>query len=301
VLSDLEKMLVRLVGADVRIDTEIQDGLWAVQIDLGQLEQVITNLVVNARDASAQGGVVRVSTRNESVTGRSARRDEMPPGDYVILRVADSGEGMDAPTRDRIFEPFFTTKDVGEGTGLGLATCYGIAKQAGGFIWVDSEPGEGAVFEVYLPRADAAPLGDSVEEESGPEEDQRGGHGTETVLLVDDEESVRRLTEKALTRFGYRVLSFPSGQEAVIAAEEADEPIHLLLTDIMMPGMGGREVADRVQVLLPAIRILYTSGYSPDRFFAPKDLGHHQAFLQKPFVPSSLTASVRELLDRSEA
>ena len=293
VVANMDKMLRRLIGDDVELGTALHAEAGAVNADPGQLEQVLLNLVVNARDAMPGGGRVLIETtrlllRDELVE----RRHRLPPGDYVCLAVTDSGLGMDEATQAHLFEPFFTTKEVGKGTGLGLATVYGIVKQSGGYIWVYSEPGRGTTVKVYLPRVPGAaepPL-------PAPEPPAlRGGH--ETVLLVEDAAPVRTLARRSLEACGYRVLDAADGRSAIeLSARHAGE-IAVLVTDVVMPGMSGRELAERLAPARPAMKVLYTSGYTDDAMVRQGVLNAGVAFLQKPFVPDSLARKVREVLD----
>ena len=293
VVANMDKMLRRLIGDDVELATALHAEAGAVNADPGQLEQVLLNLVVNARDAMPGGGRVLIETtrlllRDELVE----RRHRLPPGDYVCLAVTDSGLGMDEATQAHLFEPFFTTKEVGKGTGLGLATVYGIVKQSGGYIWVYSEPGRGTTVKVYLPRVPGAAEQPLPAPEPPP---LRGGH--ETVLLVEDAAPVRTLARRSLEACGYRVLDAADGRSAIeLSARHAGE-IAVLVTDVVMPGMSGRELAERLAPARPAMKVLYTSGYTDDAMVRQGVLNAGVAFLQKPFVPDSLARKVREVLD----
>ena len=293
VVANMDKMLRRLIGEDIELATALHAEAGAVNADPGQLEQVLLNLVVNARDAMPQGGRVLIETtrlqlRDELVE----RRHRLPPGDYVCLAVTDSGAGMDEATQAHLFEPFFTTKEVGKGTGLGLATVYGIVKQSGGYIWVYSEPGRGTTVKVYLPRVTGAvepPL-------PAPEPPAlRGGH--ETVLLVEDAAPVRTLARRSLEACGYTVLDAADGPSAIALSTRHAGEIAVLVTDVVMPGMSGRELAERLAPARPAMKVLYTSGYTDDAMVRQGVLNAGVAFLQKPFVPDSLARKVREVLD----
>jgi PAS domain S-box-containing protein len=298
-LSGVERMLRRLIGEDVELSVRLAEGPLVVRADPGQLEQVLLNLVVNARDAMPRGGRLEVEAgrhRAEAPEPRAGFR--LPAGDYVALRVRDTGVGMDAATRARIFEPFFTTKGVGEGTGLGLSTAYGIVKQSGGFIDVASEPGRGAAFTVYLPRlaqeAEAARA-----RAPGAPALPRGKGGT--VLLVEDDAAVRAMTTRALESAGYRVLVARHGVEALRLAGEHPGRVDLLLTDVVMPGMSGREVASRLREARADLAVLFMSGYTGDaveRHGVP-GLGSH--FLAKPFTPRELVARTSRLLEAPPA
>ena len=293
VVANMDKMLRRLIGDDVELATALHAEAGAVNADPGQLEQVLLNLVVNARDAMPSGGRVLIETtrlllRDELVE----RRHRLPPGDYVCLAVTDSGLGMDEATQAHLFEPFFTTKEVGKGTGLGLATVYGIVKQSGGYIWVYSEPGRGTTVKVYLPRVPGSlepPL-------PAPEPPALRG-GSETVLLVEDAAPVRTLARRSLEGCGYRVLDAADGPSAIDLSARHAGVIDVLVTDVVMPGMSGRELAERLAPTRPEMKVLYTSGYTDDAMVRQGVLNAGVAFLQKPFVPDSLARKVRDVLD----
>jgi two-component system cell cycle sensor histidine kinase/response regulator CckA len=254
---------------------------------------VLTNLVVNARDAMPAGGRIVVETGNTFIGPDHPRRYHyVRPGSYVLLSVTDTGVGMDESVRSRVFEPFFTTKELGKGSGLGLATVYGIVKQSEGFIWVDSAPGKGSRFEVYLPRAEEAPQ-PGPHHEPGVLSVETGG---ETVLLVEDEDAVRSLACRVLRRSGYNVLVARDGTEAIELAGRFDGIIHLVVSDLVMPQVGGREVAEQLLCRTPAPRVLLISGYAPDALPAPP-AGVSYDYLQKPFTPDVLTRKVRDVLD----
>jgi signal transduction histidine kinase/ActR/RegA family two-component response regulator len=293
-VQNLENLLQRLLGEDVVLETRHADDLWTTRIDPGQFEQVIVNLAVNGRDAMPTGGQLTVETMNCNLDeSYAAQHPEVVPGPYVMLSVADTGHGMDAITQARIFEPFFTTKEQGKGTGLGLAVCYGIVKQAGGHVWVYSDPGRGTTFKVFLPRVtEDEEL--SLEAE-GPELGAVGG--SETVLVVEDEPLVRSLAVRALRDQGYRVLQAEDGQAALEAARSHDGEIHLLVTDVVMPGMNGKELADRLSAERPGLRVLYVSGYTDHAVVRHGVLEEGIAFLSKPFDMSNLARTVREVLD----
>ncbi|MEO8056359.1 MAG: ATP-binding protein [Acidobacteriota bacterium] len=287
-----EGILGRVLGEDVRIVLRLDPGLPHVRADRGQIDQALMNLAVNARDAMPSGGTLTVSTASKEVDPASAAaRPGLEPGLYASLTVSDTGTGMPPEVRARLFEPFFTTKGPGKGTGLGLATTYGAVKQSGGYIWVDSEEGRGTSFEILLPAVDEA-----LEE---PEKDapvrRRGG---ETILLVEDEIAVRNLVRSALTTSGYAVLDAGSGEEAISAARAHGGPVHLLLTDVVMPGMNGRELAARVVVEHPETRVMFMSGYTDDVIARHGVLEAGTDFLEKPFAPSQVAARVRAALDR---
>ncbi|HLL81283.1 MAG TPA: PAS domain S-box protein, partial [Longimicrobium sp.] len=287
-----DRLLRRLLGEDIEFRTTVDPALGAVRADPGQLEQVLMNLALNARDAMPGGGKLTLETRNVWLDDEYARRHpSVTPGAYVMVAVSDSGHGMDAETQARVFDPFFTTKEPGRGTGLGLATVYGIVRQSGGHVWVYSEVGRGTSFKVYLPRVDGVPAAQGPGRGAG----LRGG--TETILLVEDEESVRRLGHRVLERAGYTVLAAAAGGEALRVAEAHAGAIHLLVTDVVMPGMSGREVAERMALLRPRAGVLFTSGYTDDAIVHHGVLDDGMAFLQKPFDPSTLLDAVRRVLD----
>jgi PAS domain S-box-containing protein len=272
----LVKMCKRIIGENIALETKLDAGLASVMADAGQIEQVVMNLVVNARDAMPRGGKLTITTRNiKAVTGP-----------YVCLVVSDTGEGMTDEVRARVFEPFFTTKPQGQGSGLGLATAYGIVEQANGQIRVDSSPGNGSTFSVILPVIEAV----EVTPVFIPRQRLRG---TETVLLAEDEDAVRRLVQRALELHGYSVLPARSGEEAEQIERSHLGPIHLLVTDVVMPGMGGRELADTVKSRRPQLKVLYMSGYTSDEVVRHGVILARDAFLQKPFTPTSLVAKVR--------
>ncbi len=285
-------MLTRLIGEDVQVRLKLGSELGCVRADAGQIEQVIMNLAVNARDAMPKGGEISVETANVELA-ESYTQTHIPvqPGPYVMLAVSDNGVGMSPAIRERIFDPFFTTKEKGQGTGLGLSTVYGIVKQSSGYIWVYSEPGRGTAFKIYLPRIEGA-----AETRVPAESLAAPARGDETILLVEDEESVRALACRTLESKGYRVLDARDGAEAVEIAQR--ERIDLLLTDMVLPGMGGREIAARVHDLQPEASVLFTSGYTDDVMVRGGLLERGAAFLEKPFTPAVLARRVREVLDR---
>ncbi|MCS6776162.1 MAG: GAF domain-containing protein [Chloroherpetonaceae bacterium] len=291
-VHNMEKILRPVIGEDVTLMIRTEEALWPVLADPGQCEQVILNLVVNARDAMPDGGVLTIEVTNVIVDGYALQEHRgVRPGEYVLLTVQDTGIGMDSATQARIFEPFFTTKDVGKGTGLGLATCYGIVTQAGGQITVESAPGHGATFHIYLPRYEG-----EEEISVGAEEPVRGGR--ETVLLVEDEAQLREMAAVALRSAGYTVLSAANGLEALRAFAGLDRAPDLLVTDVVMPQMGGRQLAMQLSREYPGLRVLYISGYTDNAGFYQRDLKASEAFLAKPFRPADLMRAVRELLDR---
>ena len=292
-VGNLRPMLTRLLGEHIAIGIQPAADPWPVKVDPGQFEQVILNLAVNARDAMPTGGTLTFETRNLNEADRPEHLGGLAPGDLVMLVARDTGQGMDETTRARVFEPFFTTKGLGEGTGLGLAMCYGIVTQAGGQITVDSAPGEGAVFSIYLPSAAGAP-GEAPESRSA-----RGAAptGRETILVVEDDPLVRTLAIRVLKSCGYSVMSADSPRQALLVASE--RPVDLLLTDVVMPERSGRDLAVELRRHIPGLRVLYMSGYTSDEVVAR---GVHEAsadFLQKPFTPAILARRVRETLNSS--
>jgi two-component system, cell cycle sensor histidine kinase and response regulator CckA len=290
---DLEKTLLRLLGEDIQISMELSPGLEKVKADRSQIEQVILNLAINSRDAMPSGGRLRIHTANSDLDQAYTRTHPgSTVGSYVLLTVSDTGIGMDGETLAHIFEPFFTTKEPGKGTGLGLATVYGVVKQSNGYIWVESAPGKGAAFQVYLPRYSGEPV---VEEQKG----DRGNRlaGSESILLVEDAEPLRKLAQKFLETGGFRVISAASGEEALQAAAQHAGTFDLLLTDVVMPGMNGRTLAERLLPREPGMKVLFMSGYT-DSFIAGHGVlqeGIH--LLHKPFTEEALLQKVREVLD----
>jgi PAS domain S-box-containing protein len=298
VVANMEKMLRRLIGEDIELATMLAPDLGQVKADPGQIEQVILNLAVNARDAMPDGGRLTLETANVHLDMSDVRSDGgVPTGRYVMLAVSDTGCGMDALTRSHIFEPFFTTKAQGKGTGLGLSTVYGIVTQSGGHIWVESEPGRGATFKIYLPQV-------SEVVEMMPQRNESSGlpRGTETVLLVEDDPSVREWTARVLGEQGYVVLETANGDEALrVAQNYAQDQIRLLLTDVIMPQMSGSELARRLTALRPGMKVLYLSGYMDDTIINHGVLNAGAAFLQKPYSSAVLAQKVRDVLDNQRA
>jgi two-component system, cell cycle sensor histidine kinase and response regulator CckA len=293
VITDMDKMLRRLIGEDIDLKTVTAQSLWPVRADFGQIQQVVMNLAVNARDAMPEGGKLTIQTENVYLDDEyAARHVAVRPGRYVMIAVSDTGTGMDAETRARIFEPFFTTKEMGKGTGLGLSTVYGIVKQSGGSIWVYSEAGLGTTFKIYLPLAEGAAESPAAEE--APPATNRGA---ETLLLVEDEAAVRTFMSGVLEACGYTLLVAADGEEALRAARNHGGPIHLLVTDVVMPRMGGATLAQRLETLRPETRVLYISGYTDDALAHRGVIGTDVAFLEKPFTPDSLLRKIRETLD----
>jgi two-component system, cell cycle sensor histidine kinase and response regulator CckA len=293
-IAEANKMLHRLIGEHIEIVLALHPNVWKVKVDPSQLDQVLVNLAVNARDAMPHGGRLSVTTNNVVVDSETARRGgSTQSGQHVLLTVADTGVGMDEETREHLFEPFFTTKEVGKGTGLGLSTVYGIIRQSGGFITVVSEKGKGAAFKIYLPCLEEELRGFEACGDASAELPR----GTETILLVEDEEVVRTMTKNILEDCGYTVLPASNGKHAleVLAAHEG--AIDLLLTDVVMPQMGGRRLAERMKDVRPATRILYMSGYTDDSIIRHGVLEETAAFMEKPYSPETLARKVREILD----
>src|SRR6266581_1786073 len=291
VLEDMDNILRRVLGEDIALDLLLDPNLGWVKVDRGQLQQIVLNLAGNARDAMPQGGRLSIETKDVSVSRGAAKpKPFLAEGEYVAIVVRDSGHGMDAETRARIFEPFFTTKEMGKGTGLGLATVYGIVKQSGGCVWVESEPEKGARFEVYLPLVDEAAESAASEEIAVTPARRR-----KTVLIVEDEERVRELASEFVESAGYTVLTARDGKEALAIAERSDEPIHLLLTDVVMPNMRGPELAKRLKGLRTSLRIVYMSGYL-EYNRGNEDFLDEGFFLQKPFSRDTLVYKVGEAL-----
>jgi two-component system, cell cycle sensor histidine kinase and response regulator CckA len=294
VVSDMEKILRRLIGEDVALETSSAPDLWLIKADRSQIEQVILNLAVNARDAMPQGGRLTIETMNVELDASYAHPPAvLSPGKYVMLAVTDNGSGMDAETQAHIFEPFFTTKEKGKGTGLGLATVYGIVKQSGGYVWVYSEPGRGTSFKIYLPRIEDAQPGSARERKPDTLSLPRG---SETVLLVEDEKGVRELAREYLEMSGYTVIEAENGHMALELAAMHAGQIHLLMTDVVMPGISGRELAERASQIRPGIKILYMSGYTDQAVVHHGILESDAVLLQKPFTAATLAAKLREIL-----
>ena len=295
-VTNMENLLRRLIGEDVDLETRCASELWPAQIDPGQFEQVIINLAVNARDAMPQGGRLTIETSNCMLDDTYvSQHPEVLPGEYVMLAVADTGMGMDSATQVRIFEPFFTTKEQGKGTGLGLAVCYGIVRQANGHLWVYSERGRGTTFKVLLPRA----VNDQEASATPKPVEQLSSTGSETILVVEDEPVVRRLTVRALAERGYRVLEAEDGESALVVAREHTGDLQLLVTDVVMPGMNGKDLADRLTAERPDLRVLYISGYAEHAVVRQGVLVEGIAFLSKPFDLNELARTVREVLDKA--
>jgi two-component system, cell cycle sensor histidine kinase and response regulator CckA len=297
VVADTLKMLQRLIGEDIELITIQEPELGLVKADQGQIEQVIMNLAVNARDAMPKGGRLTIVTGNAELDETYARQHPAAtPGSYVMLSVGDTGCGMDPETQTHIFEPFFTTKELGKGTGLGLATVYGVVKQSGGYVWVYSEVGRGSTFKIYLPR-----VGEGVTATRPSTADHENLRGWETVLLVEDAQPLRELARELLEDSGYTVLEAKGGAEAIEIAQQHQGAIHLLMTDVVMPGMDGPKVAECVSRICTGIKVLYASGYTDDAIVHHGVLDSGVALLQKPFTRESLTRKVREALGPLES
>jgi two-component system, cell cycle sensor histidine kinase and response regulator CckA len=295
VVGDMEKLLRRLIGEDVRLATILSPGLGRVKADQGQLEQVLLNLAVNARDAMPQGGKLIIETENMEMDDEFVRRYPYPvkAGPYVCLKVTDTGTGMDPETKARAFEPFFTTKEKGKGTGLGLSTVYGVVKQSGGYIDIESSLGVGTKFKIYLPRVEE-PL--TVERTAF---DPTASHeGTETILLAEDETSLRKLTRDTLELCGYKVLAASDGVEALKMSEAHSGSIDLVLTDVVMPEMGGRALVQELLNRRPDIKVVFMSGYAGQGIGTPGPIAPNSLFLAKPFTREMLTRKIREILDQ---
>jgi len=291
-ISRMQKMLARLIGEDVQLKTILGKGLGAVKIDPGQFEQIVVNLAVNARDAMPDGGQLVIETAGVDLDEEYCRRHSCSPSrSYAMLAVSDTGQGMSEEIKDHLFEPFFTTKEKGKGTGLGLAVIYGVVRQAGGTIEVYSELGQGTTFRIYLPRVEEN--AQRIEKESQAME-MPGGK--ETVLLVEDEVILRVLGVKVLKRLGYQVLEADSGGDALVIAERHTEPIHLLLTDVVMPGMNGRELAERMTKMHPEMKVLYTSGYAENVIAHRGVIEQGLNFIGKPYAPQQLAKKLRDIL-----
>ena len=293
VVSDIERMLRRLIGEHIELKTRKTPDVWKVKADPGQIEQAILNLVLNARDAMPSGGTLAIETSNAELDQEFAR-SHVPtqPGSYVMVAVSDTGVGISDDVKARLFEPFFTTKERGKGTGLGLSTTYGIIKQSGGYLWCDSEVGRGTTFQVLLPRVEE-PVSEVVERKTSPPIHP----GDETVLLVEDEPEVRSLVQRILKTQGYTVVTAANPDEALAVAREFRGPIQLMVTDVVMPGMSGLQLAERLNPTRPDMKVLFVSGYTNDAIGHQGVLDPGTAFLQKPFTPNALARKVREVLE----
>jgi PAS domain S-box-containing protein len=297
VVADTLTMLQRVIGENIELIMIPGKELGTVKADRGQIEQVIMNLAVNARDAMPNGGKLTIATGNAYLDDAYSRlHPPASPGSYAMVTVSDTGHGMDHETQAHIFDPFFTTKEKGKGTGLGLATVYGAVKQSGGYIWVYSEPGHGATFKIYLPRG-----GGASDEAESRKSSNGNARGSETVLLVEDSQLLRELAHELLESIGYTVLEAECGLDAIQIALQHERPIHLLMTDVVMPGMGGRELAERMILSHPESKVLYMSGYTDDTIVHHGVLQPGVALLQKPFARATLASKVREVLDAPDS
>ena len=290
IVSDMERLLRPLIGENVELVAKLASNAGYTRADAGQLEQVLMNLVVNAKDAMPSGGTLTIQTDHIVIDDSSRGQTFIHPGSYVMLSVSDTGSGMDKETQSRIFEPFFTTKEKGKGTGLGLSTVYGIVKQSGGYVVVQSELGRGSTFHIYLPQVEGA-----AENHAAPATRAAAG-GTETILLVEDEESVRQLVRDTLESKGYKIVDAENGEAGIAAAARHNGKIDLVITDVVMPGMGGREMAQQILKTHPGTKVLYLSGYTEDAVLSEGGLDNATAFLQKPFTLQNLSRKVREVL-----
>ena len=291
IVADMERLLRPLIGENIDLTTKLASNVGHTRADAGQLEQVIMNLVVNAKDAMPTGGRILIQTSEEELDAVRREHSLIQPGSYILLSVSDTGTGMDKETQSRIFEPFFTTKEKGKGTGLGLSTVYGIVKQSGGYIFAHSEPGSGSTFRIYLPKVADPPGQTGLAKHT-----QAPSGGSETVLLVEDEDSVRELVRETLRSKGYTVMEACDGINGMKVAETHDGKIDILITDVVMPGMSGRELAQRVSASRPTIKVLYLSGYTEDAIIHEGVLDPGTAFLQKPFTLQALARKVRDVL-----
>lgn len=294
VIMEAGKLIQRLIGEDVHLVTHLDPSLGLVLADAGQMQQVLMNLATNARDAMPRGGRFTIETTNVELGPEyAATHPDVSPGAYVLLTATDTGEGMDERTKQNLFEPFFTTKEKGKGTGLGLSTLYGIVRQSGGWVWVYSERGQGSAFKIYLPRVE----GRRRQEEQPAAVARTEPGGTETILVAEDQEDVRTFVATVLRGYGYRVLEAQDGASALARSESCGEPIHLLITDVVMPGMTGRQLAERLRETRPGMKVLYMSGYTENVIAKRGVLEPGIAYLAKPFAPAVLAAKAREVLD----
>jgi two-component system, cell cycle sensor histidine kinase and response regulator CckA len=295
VVTGVEKLLRRLIGEDIELATTLDSALYSINADPGQLEQVLINLAVNARDAMPQGGRLHITTANTTLSAdHGGRHLSAVPGEYIMLAVSDTGVGMSREVQQRVFEPFFTTKGQGKGTGLGLSTVYGIVKQSGGDLWIYSEPGTGTTFKVYFPRAVEGDLFVPAAEDK-----RSAPRGTETILVVEDDPALRALSERVLQANGYIVLLARNGLEALAIASGHSGPIDMIATDVVMPKMNGRPLVEKLLESRAAMRVLFMSGYTDDEVMRRGVIDGRTAFLQKPFTPSELARKVREVLDQA--
>jgi two-component system, cell cycle sensor histidine kinase and response regulator CckA len=298
VVTDVLSLLEKVIGTDVEIRTSLAAELSAVRADPSQIEQVLMNLCLNARDAMPSGGCLTIETRNTNLDEAACRGTPgLSPGRHAELIVSDNGIGMDAKTREHIFEPFFTTKEPGKGTGLGLATVFGIIRQHGGFVSVDSEPNHGSTFRIYLPVVKSAAV-DLAQPNLKPEENVLRG-GNETLLVADDHEGIREMVRSALEGRGYRVLLAVNGEEAILTFENHSREISLVVLDMVMPRIGGLEAAKRMKQIRPELPVIFTTGYSSENEALSKVIASGGTVVEKPFDPGKLARRVRELLDAS--
>ncbi|OGP72670.1 MAG: hypothetical protein A2W09_01475 [Deltaproteobacteria bacterium RBG_16_50_11] len=295
IITDLSRMLGYIIGEDIELITVLAEDLGRVKTDPGQIEQVILNLVVNARDAMPNGGNLAIETSNVELDEDYAHTHiQVTPNRYILLSVSDTGCGMTPEVMERIFEPLFTTKGKGKGTGLGLSTVYGIVKQSGGHIWAYSEPGQGSTFKIYLPRVE-----EEIDRDSRRKDTGHVSSGNETVVLVEDDPSVRGLASRVLRQYGYTILEATDGDEAIqLGHDHLDEKIHLLLTDVVMPQMGGKELVKQFKTLHPEVKVLFISGYTDHAITHHPGFNPGEPFLGKPFSPTTLARKVRDVLDR---
>jgi signal transduction histidine kinase len=294
VLKNLEKMLKRMIGEDIELVFVLAEDLGRVKADSGQIDQVLLNLAVNAKDAMPKGGKLTIETAKVFLDEAYARNHAgVIPGHYVMFSVSDTGVGMTPEVKERVFEPFFTTKEAGKGTGLGLSTVYGIVKQSGGNIWVYSELGKGTTFKIYLPEVE-----ESLEKRVGKVEEKEPPHGNETILIVEDDEKVRELAVQILEKYGYTILKASQGNEALSICEEHKGLIHLMVTDVVMPGMDGQELVKYFRCQHPETKVLYMSGYTDNTIVHHGVLEKGMNYMQKPFTVEGLAKKVREVLDK---
>ncbi len=293
-VGDVESLLRRVLGEEVALMVERSDQACTVRIDPTAFEQVLVNLAVNSRDAMTGDGVLTIETRRAQLSSEHSmvRGEPVSPGEYVLVEISDNGHGMDQETIDHAFDPFFTTKAEGRGTGLGLSTSFGIVRQAGGYIWLYSEPGAGTTFKIYLPHAEGSATTTEVDADGS-----EPLHGNERVLVVEDDSQIRSLTARGLSHYGYDVMLANSCADALALCATDPRPIHLLLSDLVMPGMGGRALAEKVVITRPLLRVLFMSGYSASAAVHGGLIGPEARLLEKPFTPEILARAVRETLD----
>jgi signal transduction histidine kinase/CheY-like chemotaxis protein len=293
IVSDTSAMLRRMIGEDIELDICLSSDLGKVEADPGQLTQVITNLAVNSRDAMPNGGSITIEVSNQEIDENYAERHVgIKAGNYVMLAISDTGVGMSDEVKEHLFEPFFTTKETGQGTGLGLSTVYGIVKQSGGYVWVYSEPEHGSTVKVYLPRADK-----DIDEQMATGVSTEDLHGNETILLVEDEEIVRDLSKQILESCGYNVVEASDGAEASAICQQIDQKFDLLLTDVVMPKMSGRQLVQSLEHIRPGLKVLYMSGYTDDSIVRHGVICPGENYIQKPFTFNALASKVRKTLD----